>query len=182
MAENGLSDKEKKDISKSLAISERLHAQAERISPQRRAYSEIISILTKKFDTAVKSNNFDKVFELEKIAQEHDSAFHVADKEKTLQVFGAMDMLQKQFLECSDPERVKEWFMPSIVRLKMQGTRMKDRAFDATENSVCGFINSFKSARCVPAENAYYAIRTECIKAVQKEHQRNIDRGLGFVP
>ncbi|WP_221620371.1 MULTISPECIES: hypothetical protein [unclassified Desulfovibrio] len=138
--------------------------------------------IRKEFEKNLQEKDYIQLFELEKIAQEHDSAFHVADKEKTLQVFGAMDMLQKQFLECSDPERVKERFMPSIVRLKMQGTRMKDRAFDATANSVCGFINSFKSARCVPAENAYYAIRTECIKAVQKEHQRNIDRGLGFVP
>lgn len=61
-----------------------------------------------------------------------------------------MDMLQKQFLECSDPERVKERFMPSIVRLKMQGTRMKDRAFDATENSVCGFSTVSKVPAVFP--------------------------------
>lgn len=181
MEENG-SIVNQKILLSSLASSERLHAAAERISPQRRAYSEILLSIRKEFEKNLQEKDYIQLFELEKIAQEHDSAFHVADKEKTLQVFGAMDMLQKQFLECSDPERVKERFMPSIVRLKMQGTRMKDRAFDATENSVCGFINSFKSARCVPAENAYYAIRTECIKAVQKEHQRNIDRGLGFVP
>lgn len=181
MEENGLTANPE-SLLKSLALSERLHEDAEKISPERKAYSAILLSMVHEFEAAIKEKKYHHLFVLEKIAQEHDSAFHVADKEKTLQVFGAMDMLQKQFLECSDPERVKERFMPSIVRLKMQGTRMKDRAFDATENSVCGFINSFKSARCVPAENAYYAIRTECIKAVQKEHQRNIDRGLGFVP
>ena len=164
----------------SLASSERLKQEAEKICPERKAYSEILRVITKDFSTAMKDKDYASLFELEKLAQEHDAIYHSVDKEKTLQTFAAMDMLKQQFMDCSDPEKARSRFIPNIERLNMQGVRMKDKAFDATANSICGFINSFKSARCVPAENGFYSIRSDAITAIQKEHQRHIDQALGF--
>ena len=164
----------------SLASSERLKQEAEKICPERKAYSEILRVITKDFSTALKGKDYTTLFELEKLAQEHDAIYHAADKEKTLQTFAATDMLKQHFMECTDPENVRSRFLPSIEKLKMQGIRMKDKTFDVTANSICGFINSFKSARCVPAENGFYSVRTDAIKAIQKEHQRHIDHALGF--
>ncbi len=138
-----------------LALSERFQGEAEKISPERKAYSSILNSMTKRFSKALKGKDYNTLFELEKLSQEHDANYHAVDKEKTLQTFAATDMLKQHFMECTDPEKVRSRFLPSIEKLKMQGIRMKDKTFDVTANSICGFINSFKSARCVPAENGF---------------------------
>lgn len=163
-----------------LSLSERFQKKAEKVCPERKTYSEILNYMTKNFSESLKNKDYANLFELEKIAQEHDAAYHAVDKEKTLQIFASMDTFKQQFLDGTDPDKIRAKFMPSIERLKMQGVRMKDKSFDLTANSICGFINSFKSPRCVPAENGFYSIRSDAIKAIQKEHQRHIDQALGF--
>lgn len=177
---SGLTNKERRLLLKDLAISERLQKNAEKVSPERQGYSEILRSITKDFKEALKNKDYVKLFDLEKVAQEHDAAYHAVDKEKTLQIFAAMDTFKQQFLDGMKPDKVREKFLPSIERLKMQDVRMKDKAFDLTANSIKGFINSFKSPRCVPAENGFYSIRSDAIKALQQEHQRNIDVALGY--
>ena len=54
----------------SLASSERLKQEAEKICPERKAYSEILRVITKDFSTAMKDKDYASLFELEKLAQE----------------------------------------------------------------------------------------------------------------
>ena len=176
----GLKNKEQRKILRRLALSERFQEEAEKISPERQAYSNILRSITKDFKKALEDKNYVKLFDLEKVSQEHDASFHAVDKEKTLQIFAAMDTFKQQFMDGMNPDKVREKFLPSIERLKMQDVRMKDKTFDLTANSIKGFINSFKSPRCVPAENGFYSIRADAIKALQQEHQRNIDVALGY--
>lgn len=63
--------------------------------------------------------------------------------------------------------------------LNMDAADVKDKTFETDIKSLFRFINSFKSSRCVPAENLYYSKRVEALKIIQKEHQQNIDRALG---
>ena len=91
----------------------------------------------------------------------------------------ALDDIKKPFIAGLDTDKVRQRFLPLVEEFRMKAEDVKDKTFDTNIHSLCGFINSFKSTRCVPAENLYYSKRIESLRAIQKEHQHNIDHALG---
>lgn len=176
---SGLSNKEQIRYLHRLASSERLHAEAEKISEERKGYSQIIKNMASDFGKALKERDYEKLLALEKIAQKHDIEYHAADKVRSFHFTLALEDIKKHFVEGLDADRVRQRFLPLVEEFKMKAENVKDKTFDTNINSLCGFINSFKSARCVPAENLYYSKRIESLRAIQKEHQHNIDHALG---
>jgi len=138
--------------------------------------------MTERFDNSIKNNNYLMIFDLEEIAQEHDAEYHFAEKGKSKKSYSTLLEMKTRFLEFAEnPEKIKNRFGKEIENLKMEGKKMTDGAFVTSSNSLRGFINSFKSPRCTPSENAFYSIRASAIKMIQDEHQRNIDIALGYV-
>ena len=74
---------------------------------------------------------------------------------------------------------MRQRFLSLVEEFKMKTEDVKEKTFDKNINSIYGFINSFKSTLCIPAENLYYSKRIESLRAIQKEHQHNIDHALG---
>ena len=177
----GLSKSEKARLSKRLAISERFYSEAEKVCPQRKAYNTIVNSLSEKFKEAIDNKDVKMIFDLEEIAQEHDAIFHSVDKSKSQKIYSTLLEMKNHFFEFSEnPEKIKSRFGIEIENLKMSGEQIVDGTFVTAANSVCGFINSFKSPRCVPSENTFYSIRSKAIREVQSVHQRHIDQAIGF--
>lgn len=176
---SGLSVKEEVKYLRRLATSERLHAEAEAICVERKGYSHIIQTMTKEFSEALKKKDYELLLDLEKVAQKHDIEFHAADKVRSFHFTLALDDIKKNFVDGKDEKKVSQRFLPLVQEFKMNVADVKDKTFETNIKSLCRFINSFKSPRCVPAENLYYSKRIEALKLIQKEHQQNIDRALG---
>lgn len=176
----GLSDKEKKERLRLLAFGENMRDQAESISPERKAYSYIFSSCTEDFTHALAEKDYDKLFDLEEIAQENDLNFRSSNIEKSLKFTGELDGLRKRFKDFQNPENVIKEFSPTIERLNRQDERMIDGTFKRDVESLCRFLHSQKSPRCVPSENTFYSIRAKAIKEIQNERQRNVDFTLGY--
>ena len=176
---SGLSNSEQDFYLGLLATSERLHEEAEKICVERKGYSHIIQTMTKEFSDALKKKDYELLLDLEKVAQKHDIEFHAADKVRSFHFTLALDDIKKSFLDGKDANKVSQRFLPLVQEFKMDAADVKDKTFETNIKSLCRFINSFKSPRCVPAENLYYSKRDEALKLIQKEQQQNIDRALG---
>lgn len=176
---SGLSAKEEVKFLRRLATSERLHAEAEAICIERKGYSHIIQTMTKEFSDALKKKDYELLLDLEKVSQKHDIEFHAADKVRSFHFILALEDIKKSFVDGKDVNKVSQRFLPLVQEFKMDAADVKDKTFETNIKSLCRFISSFKSPRCVPAENLYYSKRVEALKMIQKEHQQNIDRALG---
>ena len=127
-----------------LASSERLHAKAEKISEERKGYSQIIKNMASDFGKALKEKDYEKLLALEKIAQKHDIEYHAAEKVRSFHFTLALEDIKKHFIEGLDAEKVRQRFLPLVEEFRMKAEDVKDKTFDTNINSLCGFINSFK--------------------------------------
>jgi len=177
---NGLSDKERYALLKMLASSERMNEKAERISPERKAYSRFHSTMTKKLDKALKDKNFAKMFDLEEVCQEHDLTHRTSNIEKSLKFLSDLKGMKEKFFEFQNPEKVREFFLPVQDQVKKYDERMIDGAFKRDSEALRRFLSGHKSPCLVPAVNSFYEKRIDCAKEIYKELQRNIDFALGY--
>lgn len=172
---------ERKKLLASLALGERFCKASERICPERKGYSSILSDFAKKFSDALEKKDFARIFNLESIVQEHDANFRTPEQSKPREIVGVLPFLAKRFHEFSNPENVRKHFLPTISKLN-NASGIKDNAFSTPINSMCGYINSMKSSYCPPAVNGLLSIRVKCLSAAKEEHQKNINIALGFEP
>lgn len=180
MVMNGLNDKEKYALLKMLSSSERMNEKAEKICPERKAYSRFHATMTRKLNRALNDKNYELMFDLEEVCQEHDVMHRSSDIEKSLKFLSDLKGMRERFFEFQNPEKVKEFFLPVQERVKKHDERMIDGAFKRDSEALRRFLRGHKSPCLVPAVNSFYEKRIDCVKEIYKELQRNIDFALGY--
>lgn len=180
MVKVGSNDKLKKNLLKVLSHSQIVHDKAEKVCPERKAFSGFHAYATRELDKALKEKNFELMFDLEEVCQEHDLTHRSADVEKSLKFLADLKGMRERFAEFQNPEKVKEFFRPVQEQVKKYDERMVDGAFKRDSEALRRFLSGHKSPCLVPAVNSFYEKRIECAKAIYKELQRNIDFALGY--
>lgn len=181
MALNGLSNKEKAVYSVQLASGKRLKNKAEKTVAYK-TYLSIITELTTTFDKALKEKNFIKIFDLESVAQKHDAKYFSSNSQKSLEQYAGLQKLKEIFVDGLDPEKVRKQFLPSVEELNAVGVRVVDKVFATSIRSQSRSLAAFIGNRSTQAERDYYEKRQDCLIAIGREHQKNIDRAMGYEP
>ena len=84
------------------------------------------------------------------------------------------------FVRSIDPERIRQQFMPSVKDLNARGVRVIDDTFSRGIRSQSRSLSSFFGNRSTQAERDYYEKRQDCLIAIGREYQRNIDNAMGY--
>ena len=179
MEYNGLSGEQAQDVAKLLAEAEREREKAEEL-PDRILYSSVLENMVLEFDSALKDKNFIKLFDLEKICQKYDQRYIDTGNKKIIDVYPDMDELKQVFIESLDPEKVRAKFNPLLDEFDAHGTRVHDTFFETAIRLHSSALRGFVGHRSSPAEKSFYEIRKKCLLALKHEHQRNLDRAVGY--
>lgn len=180
MAKTGSNDKIKKNLLKVLSHAQIVHDKAENVCPERKAFSGFHAYVTRELDNALEEKNYELMFDLEEMCQEHDVMHRSSDIEKSLKFLSDLKGMRERFFEFQNPEKVKEFFLPVQERVKKHDERMIDGAFKRDSEALRRFLRGHKSPCLVPAVNSFYEKRIDCAKEIYKELQRNIDFALGY--
>ena len=176
---NGLKENSCQESLQNLALAERLRAEAEEVSAERKGYSAILIDEAKKFADALEKEDFQEIFRLERTDQQYDATVRTPENGKPKEYMGLLSFLAQRFEEFSNPENVRKHFKTTMEKLNTPSS-IRDTAFTTPINSMCGYINSMMSSLLPPAANSLLAIRVRCLSAAKEEHQAHIDLGLGI--
>ena len=179
MVMNGLTDNEKTYRLQLLSNGKRLKSKSDK-SISAKAYSATLREMTSAFDNALKEKNFIKLLDLEAVAQKHDAEYFSHEPQKSLELYTNLNTLKKMFLDGLDPEKVQRQFLPSVEDLNAFNVRVIDRSFATLVRSQSRSLAAFFGNRSTQAERDYYEKRQDCLIAIGREHQKNIDRAMGY--
>lgn len=136
--------------------------------------------LQKQFEKYLGEKDFLKILDLEKKCQIHDAELLHLDNEKSLMHLVSLKRLTESFKEGMDEENVRKRYVPIMEAYKAQGTRPRDASFEIGIRSLCRYIGSCIGARSSLVEKSFYETRQKCLLALKQEHQRNLDRAMGY--
>lgn len=146
----------------------------------RRLYTSVLEEITSEFNTALKDKNFIMLFDLEKVCQKHDKEYLNVSKDKTIKSYVGIDQLKQIFIDALDPEKVRSNYSRILGELKEQGSRVQDSVFETSIRSQTRVLGNYMSPRLSFAEKNFYETRQKCLLALKQEHQRNLDRAMGY--
>lgn len=179
MVMNGSNDKLKQTLTQWYISAEALRQEAETQHP-RKAYSKIFMRIQKLFEQSLANRDFLKILNLEKHCQQLDAEFLNIDSEKATKWGDNLDRLTAFFKDGMDEEKVRNRYVPTMENYKAQGTRPRDANFEASVRAQSRFIGECYSYRSNFAEKSLYETRQKCLLALKQEHQRNLDRAMGY--
>lgn len=179
MEYNGLNDERALIIANRLATGELGREKSEKQSG-RRLYTSVLEEITSEFNTALKDKNFIMLFDLEKVCQKHDKEYLNVSKDKTIKSYVGIDQLKQIYIDALDPEKVRSNYSRILGELKEQGSRVQDSVFETSIRSQTRVLGNYMSPRLSFAEKNFYETRQKCLLALKQEHQRNLDRAMGY--
>jgi len=107
----GLTKTEKARLAKRLQLSENLRDEAEKVCPQRRAYNNISKYMTESFKKTIKENNYEKIFDFQEIAQEHNIEYHSVSKDRSQKFYSTLMSMRERFFDYAEnPEKIRNKF------------------------------------------------------------------------
>lgn len=87
--------------------------------------------------------------------------------------------------EGKQPELVRRRFgnaLEGVKGITLGDRQLKDTVMEGFVRIHCRRLGVFAGGTANPAESFFYTKRQECLRALQKEHQKNLDKALGVVP
>ena len=143
-------------------------------------YSSILSDLTHDLERKINDKDFLGLIDLLVVSQKHDANFFPKRDNSSFDLVVAMENLKERYLEGLNPDKVKNKFSEIAEELKLQ--RVIDKNFATDVRSISRIIGGYTSPRLSYAENRYYETQQNALLAIGREHQKNIDRAMGYEP
>lgn len=143
------------------------------------SYCRRLNGATEVFKKALKEQNIDQLFELEKVAQEFDYQ-RTLDAEKRRNSLTALETIKMNWLNCQNPDFVRRHYANAHSGIGMATKPVKDTAMDTNIQSQCKKLAVLGSGLAAPAEKAFYKIRQDCLKFIGKQHTLMINQHLGL--
>lgn len=179
MESNGSNNNQSNDIALWLEAAEKFKEGAE-TQKLRRLYSRSLLAVQEEFEKNLEKKDFLQILNMEKICQKHDAEFLHLDSEKSVKCMANLNHLTALYMEGMDEEKVRNKYVPVIEALKAQGTRARDSTFEAGIRAQSRIIGECIGQRSNFAEKSLYETRQKCLLALKHEHQRNLDRAMGY--
>lgn len=179
MEYSGLSNKEEQDFEKLLDSVARMREESEKL-PGRILYSSVLENMALEFNSALKNKDFITLFDLESICQKHDEEYYGPGKVKNINLYPSMEDLKQIFIESLDPENVRSKYNSILPELEAHGTRVHDTLFETAIRLHSRNLGSYFGHASNFAEKNFYETRKKCLLALKHEHQRNLDRAMGY--
>lgn len=176
---NGLNDKQARGITQWLDAAEDFRVKSE-AHHLRKTYSDFLLFVQEELEKYLKEKDFLKILDVEKLCQQHDAEFLHLDREKSAKCMANLNHLTALYMEGMDEEKVRNKYVPVMEDLKAQGTRPRDSAFEAGIRAQSRIIGECIGQRSNFAEKSLYETRQKCLLSLKQEHQRNLDRAMGY--
>ena len=141
-------------------------------------YSSILSDITHDIERSMNDKDFLGLMDLLIVSQKHDANFFPKRDNTSLDLVVAIENLKERYFEGLDPDKVKSKFSDIAEELKLQ--RVVDKNFATDVRSITRSIGSYISPRLSYTENRYYETQQNALLAIGREHQKNIDRAMGY--
>ncbi len=142
-------------------------------------YYRRLSKATAIFSQALKEQDIDQLFELEKVAQEFDYQ-RTLDAEKRRNSLTALETMKMNWINCQNPDFVLRHYSNAHSGIGMATKPVKDTAMDTNIQSQCKKLAVLGSGLAAPAEKSFYKIRQDCLKFIGKQHNLMINQHLGL--
>lgn len=174
---NGLTHKENLiiQVSKAQTAFEKLQNSSNLL----KGYYKNLLAATNIFTKALKEQNIEQLFELEKVAQEFDYQ-RTLDAEKRRNSLTALETMKTNWINCQNPEFVRRHFSNAHSGIGMATKPVKDTAMDTNIQSQCKKLAVLGSGLAAPAEKQFYKVRQDCLKFIGKQHNLMINQHLGL--
>jgi len=126
---------------------------------------------------AIKSNDFDVLFKLERMALERDKSLYGAD-EKRSSLLAGLSQTYYNFQNSYDIEKTKDYLSSTNNNVLPKKIPERDSVQNYIKNAMSQLTQMIGDTSS-PAKKNYYALRKEALKSIRLEYEKNLNLALG---
>lgn len=134
-------------------------------------------MLTKILAEAIKQEDINQLFELERIAIKRDRECFGAYERRTAAMASIIDAAHR-FAETATPKGAKK-FLEAVGGGKLPSKIPPSDMVRNTVKNLKSQINELIDSTSIPALKLYYSRRKDALDFIKKEHVKNLEAGLG---
>ncbi len=139
--------------------------------------TEELLAVTSQMSCALKANDFNTLLDMEKLVIQRD--FRVFGTELAQRSENEFKQIMERWTICSDPQKAREDFIASYAPENLPKAKIMDSVMERLIKTQCRRLTDYAKGNASPAEKLYFSRRSECLKAVYKEHIHHLEQALG---